>query len=407
MVRRYSGLAAACLLLVAVSGIISVSARLRGWSDLFDTAYGRVALVKIAVLLVAGGLGWLHRRRSLPALEAGRPWIFGRLAAVELCVLAVGLGAAVGLSFTPAPLAEDTGDATSVLGYPMPDALTALGIFTQWLVDPLIVCVAAAAVAAYGLAVLRLRRRGERWSWWRLTSWLAGWSVVVFVTCSGVAIYAPVLLSVHLGQHMTLAVVVPILLVLSGPVTLALRAAEPSTDQARRGVYEWITEVTHHPVTRMMAHPLMALGMYAGSLYAMYFTGLYELSLRSHAAHLAMIAHMVGAGYFFCWLLIGVDAPLARIGLRIRLFLLVMATVFHIGFGLVLIRSDRVLAADWFTTLPRDWGVSTLADQYLGGEIAWLITGVSFAVVLCVMIVQQRRERRIIGVRPDRTPVTG
>ncbi|MGH3545373.1 MAG: copper resistance D family protein, partial [Mycobacteriales bacterium] len=103
MLRRYSALAAACLVLVAVSGVPSLAVRLRDWSDLLDTAYGRVALVKIVVLLIAGALGWLHRARCLPALEAGRSRTFARLAAVEIGVLAVGIGAAVGLAATPAP----------------------------------------------------------------------------------------------------------------------------------------------------------------------------------------------------------------------------------------------------------------------------------------------------------------
>ncbi len=406
--RRYSTLAAVCLLLVAVSGVVSLSVGLRSWSDLLDTAYGQVALLKIAVLLAAGALGWLHRARSLPAVAAGRSRVFGRIAAVELGVLAVGLGAAVGLAATPAPRVEDTGDAAaSLLGYPMPDVLTAAQLFTRWLVDPLIVTVAGLAVAVYALAVHRIRRRGERWSWWRLTSWTAGWAVIVFVTCSGVATYAPVLLSVHLAQHLTLAVIAPILLTLGGPVTLALRGTRPSPDPAWRGTHEWTTAWIDHPITRMMAHPLMALGMYAGGLYAMYFTGLYELSLRSHAVHLLMMVHLVGAGYFFFWLLVGVDAPLLRLGFAARTALLGAAAVGHAGLGFPLTRGNQILAGDWFAALSRDWGWPLLIDQRLGGEIVWLFAAASSTTVLCVMLVRHRRERYNAswssGIDPDAT----
>ncbi|MGH3429017.1 MAG: copper resistance D family protein, partial [Mycobacteriales bacterium] len=97
-VSRFSTLAGYCLVLVGASGLLSLSARLRGWSDLFATAYGRVALIKIAVLLLAGVLGAVHRAWCIPLLRDGRRRIFARIATVELLVLAVGMGAGVGLA---------------------------------------------------------------------------------------------------------------------------------------------------------------------------------------------------------------------------------------------------------------------------------------------------------------------
>ena len=47
------------------------------------------------------GIGWWHRRSTLPALEAGRARAFWRLAAVEIVVMAATVGLAVALSRTP------------------------------------------------------------------------------------------------------------------------------------------------------------------------------------------------------------------------------------------------------------------------------------------------------------------
>jgi putative copper resistance protein D len=47
------------------------------------------------------GIGWWHRRSTLPALEAGKAWAFWRLAAVEIAVMAATVGLAVALSRTP------------------------------------------------------------------------------------------------------------------------------------------------------------------------------------------------------------------------------------------------------------------------------------------------------------------
>ena len=224
--------------------------------------------------------------------------------------------------------------------------------------------------------------------------------MILFVTSSGIGRYAPVLFSVHMAAHMVLTMLAPILLVLGGPVTLALRALRPSPDPTLRGAREWVVELTHHPVTRMMAHPIMALGMYVVGLYAMYFTGLYELALRSHAAHLAMIAHLVGSGYFFFWLLIGVDPPPKPVPHPVRVLMLFVTMVFHAIFGLAIMQSTKLLASDWYTTLARDWGPSPLDDQRVGGGIAWAAGELPAAFVLAVIVAQWiradgREQRRI------------
>ena len=47
---------------------------------------------------------------------------------------------------------------------------------------------------------------------------------LLFVTSSGLGRYMPAMFSMHMADHMLLSMLVPILLVLGGPVSLALRA---------------------------------------------------------------------------------------------------------------------------------------------------------------------------------------
>jgi putative copper resistance protein D len=81
-----------------------------------------------------------------------------------------------------------------------------------------------ALAAVYVIAVVRLRRRGDVWPTGRLVSWLAGCAALVAATCSGVRAYGSAMFSVHMVEHMTLNMFVPVLLVLGAPATLALRA---------------------------------------------------------------------------------------------------------------------------------------------------------------------------------------
>lgn len=118
-VRRYSRMAPVLVLVVSGSGLLTATGELDDPEQWWGTAYGRVVLLKVAALMALVALGWWHRRRTLPALDAGRPGAFRRIAALEILVFAATFGLAVGLSRTPAPdLGSDglvTGSPTSMV----------------------------------------------------------------------------------------------------------------------------------------------------------------------------------------------------------------------------------------------------------------------------------------------------
>ena len=82
----------------------------------------------------------------------------------------------------------------------------------------------AATVAAYVVGVRRLARRGRRWSPARTSAFVAGAAVVVLATQTGIARYDTTLFSIHVVQHVLLAMVAPVFFALGAPVTLPLRA---------------------------------------------------------------------------------------------------------------------------------------------------------------------------------------
>ena len=106
-IARFSGLAPLLAVAVVISGILTAYTRFSAASQLTDTAYGRVVLVKVAALMGLVAIGWWHRRAGLPALAEGRPGVFVRLAVAEVLLFAVTVGVAVGLSRTPTPPPAD------------------------------------------------------------------------------------------------------------------------------------------------------------------------------------------------------------------------------------------------------------------------------------------------------------
>jgi len=399
---RLSRLAAWCLAAVAASGLLAASVRLGSWADLSGTRYGQLVLLKTALLGAAGYLGWRHRTRSLPRLRAGDRRAFVRLASVELLVFGAALGAAVALSRTPAPLGAESEDtATALLGFPMPPPLSAGALATRWLVDPLILAVTLGVAGAYLAGAWRLRRRGDRWPAARTAAFVAGCAVVVLATSSGLARYAPVLFSVHMVAHLLLGMVAPILLVLGAPVTLALRALPPAADPAWPGPREWLAAAVRSRPARLLGHPLVALAVYVGGMYAFYLTDLFALALRSHAAHLLMVAHFLLAGYLFFWVVVGLDpAPGHRPGPLPRMGLVLVSMALHAFLGLAIMQAGELFAGEWFTALPRDWGPSPAADQYVAGGIAWSFGELPTVVVLGALLRQwiradEREQRRL------------
>lgn len=106
--ERFSAVALWCFGATAVSGVLAAGFVLGGTGAVvatLGTGYGALLLAKALGLTVVGVLGWLHRRRTLPQLQAGRPGAFRQLAAVEVAVLLATVALAVALAASPPPVA--------------------------------------------------------------------------------------------------------------------------------------------------------------------------------------------------------------------------------------------------------------------------------------------------------------
>ncbi|MFJ6987199.1 MULTISPECIES: cytochrome c oxidase assembly protein [unclassified Streptomyces] len=409
-VRRFGPLAAAAFLAVAASGLVGAAVRLPSAADLFTSRYGLLLLAKTAALALLGAAGAWHRRRTLPALRTGRRHAFVRLAAGELLLMAAAMGLAVGLARTPAPGVTDStrSPAEELLGFAMPPPLGDFPwtpLFTRWHFDPLFAFGTAAAALLYLAGVRKVRARGDTWPVGRTLSWLLGLAVTVLATTSGLAVYGRVLFSVHMGQHMILAMTVPILLVLGAPATLALRALPPAPRGAPDGPRELLVRLLHSRYVRFVSHPVVASALFVGSAFAVYHTSLFETLMRSHLGHLFMLAHFLSVGLLFFWVIIGVDPGPRRPPHLGRLFALILTMPFHSWFSISLMSSSALIGEGWWSLLDRPW-VDAMDDQYDAGAIAWATGDLPVLATTLVLAVQwvrsDRREARRVDRQIDR-----
>jgi putative copper resistance protein D len=401
-VQRYSSLAGWAFAAVALSGVINAWPRLGGWSGL-NTDYGLLVIGKTAALVLLGGAGYWHRAHTLPEVEAGRRHAFAQLAIVELAVMGVAFGLAAALSRTPPPAAgERTTDlAESITGYPLPEPPTLSRWLTSWQPDLLWVLLVGLAAAGYLVAVRRLRVRGDHWPVLRTLVFLLGLAMLLYVSSGGPAVYGRVTFSGHMVMHMLLTMVVPPLLVLGGPILLALRVL-PARNDGTRGAREWILGVLGSRLLKVLAFPPVAGLVFAGSLVAFYYTDLFELSLTTHVGHELMQVHFLLAGYLFAWVLVGIDPGPNRIGYPLRLILLFATMAFHAFFFLALMNGNEVLQGDFFGSLGRTWGRGLLADQQYGGGIGWGIGEGPTLLLTLVLAVQWSRSDDREAKRYDR-----
>ncbi|GAA2099286.1 bifunctional copper resistance protein CopD/cytochrome c oxidase assembly protein [Actinomadura alba] len=401
--ERFSRMALWCYIAVGVSGLANVISRLPDPTELFTSAYGRLVLAKIAAYAVLGWFGWWHRRRTLPAVAARKPGAFARLASVEAAVMAATMGLAVALSRTAPPVVDSTGGtAKELLGYDMPPPITVERLLTLWRFDLFFALLIIVLGGVYLAGIRRLRKRGDSWPVGRTVAWLAGLVSIAAVTLSGVATYAPVLFSVHMAQHMVLAMLTPIFLVLGAPVTLALRALKPAATRGDRGPREWLTVFLHSRAAKVVTHPTVATAIFIVSTYALYFSPLFEQAMRAHLGHIAMLSHFMLSGILFFWVLIGIDPAPTRLPYIGRLLVLFVTMPFHAFFGIAIMNMGKPLAEGWYTALDRPWGASLVSDQSTGGAMAWAFGEIPTFIVLLALVFQWFVEDERLARRLER-----
>ena len=403
LARRYSTLALVAFVVVAISGLARSVVALGDWSGL-ATPYGGILIAKIVLLGAMGALGAWYRIRLIPRLEDGGRW-FWVLVLCEVALMGLASGAAAALGRTEPPAGDEapasSTPAERLTGAPLPSELTIDRWFTAWDVDVLWLVAAGFGLVFYLAGVRRLRRRGDRWPIHRTVFWVLGLLLLFWVTSGPVNAYQDYLFSVHMLGHMLLSMAIPLLLVSGAPVTLALRAIR-KRDDGTRGGREWILWAVHSPFARVVTHPLVAAGIFIGSLWAFYYTDLFRWSLYEHLGHEWMVAHFLVSGYLFVLSLIGADPVPYRLPYPGRLITLIAVMAMHAFFGIAIMMQSGLMVSEWFGAMGRTWGATPLEDQYTGGGIAWSIGEIPTLILAITVAIQWSRDDTRLQRRRDR-----
>ncbi len=411
LVSRYSSLALLAFIGVSASGVVSAWLRIGSTEELFGTGYGQIVLLKAGALVVLGVFGALWRQRviaRIPGERGGRLFAWFVVAELAFMGLASGLAGALGRTATPVSIeaARSTGSvdvspAEWLTGDPLPPELTLTSYLTEWKFDLLWALVCVFGVLLYVAGVVRLARRGDKWPVGRTIAWVTGFVLLFYTTNGPFNAYEAYLFSVHMLGHMLLTMLIPLVLVLGAPITLALRAVEKRSDGSWGG-REWIMWAVQTPYSKVITHPAVAAVVFAGSLWVFYFTPIFRWAMETHLGHQWMIVHFLISGYLFSLSMIGIDPVPYRFPYPMRIVTLFATMASHAFFGVTMMTGDALMLADWFGAMGRTWGATPLEDQNTGGGIAWGIGELPTLALALIVAVQWSRNDEKLQKRKDR-----
>jgi len=395
---RFSTLAFWSAITVVVSGAATSWTRLDSIAA-WQSKYGAIVFLKIILASILIGFGALHRRFLL---KQDFPSSY-RLVVGEILVMSLTVFIGSWLSNTAPPVREvKVSQALLITGLEMPPAPTFTNVLLAYDPDGLMIGILVFAVALYIRGVIALARRGDKWPVGRTVAFAIGISAIDFATSGGLGVYSRFAFSNHMLAHMVLGMIAPIGIVLGAPVTLALRSLPIGRSKSELGMRGTLVNLLHSKLGKIYANPIVALAIFDGSLFALYFTPLFGDLMLSHSGHLFMNIHFIIAGYLFFQAIIGIDPSPIKIPYIVKIVVLFAAMSIHAFFSIALMSSSTLLDNGYFAALERPWATDLLADQNLGGAIGWAMGEIPILLALVATFIQWIRDDKKESGRIDR-----
>lgn len=273
-----------------------------------------------------------------------------------VAIASAGIGAGGAILSTGVVLADG-------LAGPTP---TVAGFIGWWSLDPMPWIGTVAAGAAYLIAAWKVNRGHPRVPvpTWRIAAWLMGLATILVALVSAVDRYADAFLSVHMVQHLALAMIAPPLLALGAPITLLLRVASPRARRRR------ILPILHSRVVSVVASPQVAWPLFTATMFLTHFSPLYDAALEDSSLHVVEHVVFLVTGALFWSPIVASDPIPHRLRYPARIVYVVLQMPVNAAVGLAIYFAPSVLYAH-YATLERTWGPSARVDQQVGGAIMW------------------------------------
>ena len=391
---RFSAIALWLSVIVIVTGVANSWTRMN-FIDAWGSTYSLILIFKvtlvIALIVLASYLRRSFATRGLSNL----------LIILEVTLLAFISFVGSWLSRTEPPLRGDSISADdlralAITGVRFPEEPTLWRMSIAYEADGIILGTLILATALYIAGVVKLSRNGVKWPVGRTIAFALGISVIDFATSGGLGLYSFFSFSHHMMAHMLLGMVAPIGIVLGAPITLALRAlpagrslvASDGEHETERGPRGLLTAILSSRFVAIMSNPIVALAIFDGSLFALYFTPIFEILMGSHLGHIVMSVHFLLAGILFFHVIIGIDPRPKQYPFIFRIVILFAAMSIHAFFSVALLSSTSLIGGEYYETLATPWVLDLLEDQRIGASIGWAMGEIPILLSLVATFIQ-------------------
>lgn len=384
VIRRFSKLATWCVAALLISGVISAATRMESIHDIYQSGYGFLVLCKV---LLFGTIAYcaVSVRKSLA--QTGQAALF---VTWELLTMAIATGVGVALHFTKPSRTSTPVEvpSTEILGFPIPPAPSATNYIFGWQPEWFILTATLLSASLYTYGLIRLKHNNVRWPIMRSISFFIGIGLTIWATCAGIAKYSMVSFSAHMIQHMMLSMLVPIFIVLSAPITLALRALSSESSSHHRNARSWLLAILQSRYTTVITQPFFVLFLFTFGLYGVYFTSLFSTLMTSHSGHIFMEIHFLLTGLLFTFVVIGIDPAPRKIPYWGKLLLVLVGLSVHAFFAIAIMQSTIPIGNEWYSQVRPEWIDNPLTDTYSAGGIAWALGEVPTLLLMIIVAVQ-------------------
>lgn len=240
---------------------------------------------------------------------------------------------------------------------------------------PLQLIPSAAAAVAYALRARTLARHGRPLPGARQASFYAGMALVVVTLASPLGHLSDELLAAHMTEHLLMADVGALLIVLglSGPLLAPI---------LRVG---WIYRL------RVLAHPLIAFPLWAADLYLWHIPAIYQAAIHHPGLHTLEHALFIACGINMWMCLFGPLPMPSWFGNVGKLGYILAVRLTGAVLGNAFVWSGTVFYAT-YARGERFWGVSPLSDQVAAGAVMMVEESILTLILFAWLFLRAARE---------------
>jgi cytochrome c oxidase assembly factor CtaG len=255
---------------------------------------------------------------------------------------------------------------------------------TSWTFPPVVLLALAAYLIVYGVRWRHSRAEGgaRAASGWRATSWVGGVLLLGVALVSPVDVLSEQMASWHMLQHLLIADLAPILLIL--------------------GLTKWILRPTTRRIHRIeraagpFGHPIFGVVAYVVAMWLWHVPALYDAALAHPVVHSLEHATFFAAGSLYWWhLLSPIRSRLRMPGLGPVAYM--ASTKLLVGFlGIALAFSNSTLYS--YAWAGHRMGLTPLEDQNVAGLFMALeqsiVMGIALAWLFARMLAESEAEEQ-------------